>query len=89
MLITDAASETKIRLDMTDPFLRLEKKISLRKDQRADYAKTITDGRFIFTLISAVVVKRNGEASHAARANGSVKQNTAPRMRFSAQMEPP
>jgi hypothetical protein len=50
MMITDAASETMIRLDMTDPFLRLVKKLSLRKVQRADYAKTIMGGRFILAL---------------------------------------
>jgi len=56
MLITDAASETMIRVDMTDPFLRLVKKLSLRKAQRADYAKTIMGGRFILALISAFVL---------------------------------
>jgi hypothetical protein len=39
--ITDAASEIMIRLDMTNPFLRLVIRLSLRKSQRADYAKTV------------------------------------------------
>jgi len=47
LTITDAVSETINRLDMTSPFLRLVNKLSLRKAQRADYAKTIIGGRFI------------------------------------------
>jgi hypothetical protein len=57
LMITDAASETMIRLDMTDPFLRLVKKLSLRKAQRAGYAKTTMGTRFILPLISAFVLK--------------------------------
>ena len=57
VMITDAASETIFRLDMTDPFLRLVKKLSLRRTQRAGYAKTIMGGLFILELISAVVLK--------------------------------
>jgi hypothetical protein len=88
MLITDAASETKIRLDMTDPFLRLVKKISLRKDQRADYAKTITDGQFPRVSDFHYGADAVFTCCHAVLANGSLNENTAPRMRFSAQMSP-
>jgi hypothetical protein len=35
-----------IRLDMTNPFLRLVTKLSLRTACRADYAKSIMEGRF-------------------------------------------
>ena len=52
LTITDAASETMNRLDMTNPFLRLVNKLSLWKAQPADYAKTIMGGRFIIGLIS-------------------------------------
>src|SRR5437879_13795359 len=44
--IADAASETMIRLDMTNPFLRLVTKLSLRTACRADYAKSIMGSRF-------------------------------------------
>src|SRR5438874_13750640 len=46
LTIADAASETMIRLDMTNPFLRLVTKLSLRTACRADYAKSIMAGRF-------------------------------------------
>jgi hypothetical protein len=57
LTITDAASETINRLDMSNPFLRLVNKLSLRKAQRAGYAKRIIGGRFIIGLISAIVLK--------------------------------
>jgi hypothetical protein len=57
LTITDAASETMNRLDMTNSFLRLVNKLSLRKAQRAGYAKTIIGGRFIIGLISAFALK--------------------------------
>jgi hypothetical protein len=57
LTIADAASETINRLDMTNPFLRLVNKLSLRKAQRADYAKTIIGGRIHLGLISAFILK--------------------------------
>lgn len=56
MLTIADASETMIRLDMTNPFLRLGDQARLTNAQRADYAKTITGGRFIAGLASAFVV---------------------------------
>jgi hypothetical protein len=51
MLMTaDAASEAMIRLDMTNAFLRLMTKLSLRKARRADYAKSIMGDRFDASL---------------------------------------
>jgi hypothetical protein len=70
LTITDAASETINRLDMTNPFLRLVNKLSLRKAQRAGYAKTIIGGRFIIGPISAFVLKEPASlrpALHAFR----------------------
>jgi hypothetical protein len=73
LMITDAASETIFRLDMTDPFLRLVNKLSLRKVQRADYAKTIMGGRFILGLISAFVLGGllRAHGSHALNRDGA------------------
>jgi len=55
LTITEAASETMVRLDMSNPFLRLVTRSSIRKAKRPDYAKTIMSGRFIVGLISAFV----------------------------------
>jgi hypothetical protein len=64
LTMTDAASETMIRRDMTNSFHRLVTSLSLRKAERADYAKTIMDGRVIVGRISTFVRCSWGEEVH-------------------------
>ena len=77
LTIADAASETMIRLDMTNPFLRLVTKLSLRTACRADYAKSIMGGRFPRRADLQFHPKRLPRAREPARGPGrDVSGNT-------------
>jgi hypothetical protein len=61
--IADAASETRNRLDMTDPFLKAGETNKPKESQASRLCKNDRSGRFVVGLIFAFVLKERSRLS--------------------------